>query len=334
MKTCCREKDFSIKRCMAHYFEKVEPVPVARSAEPEEPYVDTTPLRSLIMKMAWPARKVLSTIAYGVSVAAQQVTTATVELARTCNKLLATAKAEVAAGRCQQTYRRVDLGRPCIVTFFDASYGQESDGHSQAGFYSLATDESVLTQTTAANPVEHSTNKIKRVVKSTFAAEGSSMSLAIDRHLYARLLFQALMYGESSCHLDDDWRGHLKVSGYLVTDAKSLYDHLHTTGSMPSERSAMLDLLGAKELIDQGIIKLRWCPTQLQFADHLTKTMKSDIISEFILHGQVSLTQTAEQASVEVHKSTLRQGQRQRRKVRMKKTMAAESNAVFYHVSR
>mgnify|MGYP006919631751 CR=1 FL=1 len=360
---------------MAHYFEKVESAPVARSTEPEEPYVDITPLRSLIIKMAWPAQKGLSTTAYGVSMAAQQVTAATLEPARTCNKLLAAAKAEIAAGRCQQIYRRTDLGRLCIVTFCNVSYVQEDDGHSQAAFYSLVTDESVLTQTTAANPIEHSTNKTKRVVKSTFAAEGSSMSIAIDRHLYARMLFtaanpiehstnktkrvvkstfaaegssmsigidrhlyarmliQASMNGKRSRHLDGDRRRHLRGSGYLVADANSLYVHLHTMGSMPAERSAMLDLLGTKELVEQGIIELRWCPTQFQFVDHPTKAMKSEINAEFLLHGRARLTQAAEQASVKVHKSTWRQEQRQRRKARMKRTVAAGDNQVLHHLS-
>ena len=125
-----QEADFSIKRSMATYFEKVEPLPLKRSEGAAKPLSDDqiTPLRSLVMKMAWPARKLMSQIAYGVSTAAQGITTATVGLARRANKLLQVAKSEAAAGRAELTYRKVDLSRPCVVTFFDESLGQEEDG--------------------------------------------------------------------------------------------------------------------------------------------------------------------------------------------------------------
>ena len=85
---------------------------------------------------------------------------------------------------------------------------------------------------------------------------------AVDKHLYMRLLWQVLMFGEKD--LDSDWRKSLRIPGYLVTDARSLYDHLTTTGSLPAEKQTMMDLLAAKEMIEQGLILIRWVPTQHQ----------------------------------------------------------------------
>ena len=63
----------------------------------------------------------------------------------------------------------------------------------------------------------------------------------------------SLMYGEPC--FADDWRKELKIPGTLVTDARSLYDHLHKTGSIPKERQFLLELLAARELVEDGIYK-------------------------------------------------------------------------------
>jgi hypothetical protein len=115
----------------------------------------------------------------------------------------------------------------------------------------------------------------------------------------------------------------------MITDARSLYDHLHATGSMPSERSVMIDLLSAKDMVEAGIIQLRWCPTQHQLSDHLTKTMKCDLLKQFMTTGRVQLTQTSEQQQHEQHKASLRQAQRQRRKTKMKAVVTAASKVLY-----
>ena len=137
------------------------------------------------------------------------------------------------------------------------------------------------------------------------------------------------MYGEEGL-LDGDWREKLIVEGILVTDARSLYDHTHATGSLPAERSVMLDLLAAKELTEKGIIKLRWCPTHVQLADHLTKQMTSEFLNHYLETGKLSLTQTKEQQAQEQHLAKLRKEQRQRRKTKMKAAKDHVNTSVLY----
>ena len=72
------------------------------------------------------------------------------------------------------------------------------------------------------------------------AAETASLPMAIDRDLYARLLTESLLRGEPEC--DSDWRRRGRVRGMLITDAKSLFDHLHKKGSIPQERQTLIDL--------------------------------------------------------------------------------------------
>ena len=57
----------------------------------------------------------------------------------------------------------------------------------------------------------------------------NSMSIATDRHLYNKLLLEMLLYGVKK--VAPSWREELRIAGYVVTDAKSLYDH-----QLPTER--------------------------------------------------------------------------------------------------
>ena len=117
------------------------------------------------------------------------------------------------------------------------------------------------------------------------------------------------------------------MPGVLVTDAKSLYDHLHKTGSVPSERQTLIDLLIAKDLHESGAVSIRWVPTSYQLADILTKDMSvPPVLQRFLETGQCALVQTAEDAVQEAHRAELRYGQRQRRKERSKALQAPTSS--------
>ena len=81
-----------------------------------------------------------------------------------------------------------------------------------------------------------------------------------------------------------------------MTDAKSLYDHLHTMGQVPAERQTMLDLLVAKDMLEQKAYGLYWVPTHKQYADGLTKKMRNIQWEEFCKDNLISLKQTLKRA--------------------------------------
>jgi hypothetical protein len=95
---------------------------------------------------------------------------------------------------------------------------------------------------------------------------------------------------------------------------QNLYDHLRTTGSIPSERRTLIDLLIARDLCENGIVEIRWVPTAHQLADVLTKMMRvPETMSKFLRDQEYCLVQTEEQQGKEEHLKQLRQGQRERR---------------------
>lgn len=162
-------------------------------------------------------------------------------------------------------HQRKDLKWTELVTYFDASLGKEKDGKSQLGSIHFLTDERVKEGHRPAAVVEFNTTKSSRVVRSSMAAESCSLSLATDRHMYARLVLDMLLRGVYP--VTPNWRVECQVKGAIVTDAKSLYDHMNTTGQIPQERQTMLDLLAAKDLLEQDAFRFFWVPTHRQFAD-------------------------------------------------------------------
>jgi hypothetical protein len=118
---------------------------------------------------------------------------------------------------------------------------------------------------------------------------------------------------------DPERRNKMLVPGILITDVKSLSDHLSTTGKIPKERQTMIELLVARDLIESGASKLRCVPTMHRLADVLTKAIKAtEIYVKFRDEQRFSLVRTSADQDKEHWYLQLRQGQRQRRKTREK----------------
>ena len=186
---------------------------------------------------------------------------------------------------------------------------------SQMGIFNLIIDGAVRTREASCNIAEFISATIIRVVRSTMAAESASLSQALDKQLYLRLVMECLLHGEPD--LLGDWRKKLLIPGHLVTDAKSLYDHLTTTGSLPKERQTLVDLLCARDLFEAKVITIKWLPNRHMIADCLTKAVApNEVYDLFIKENKFSLVPTEDQVKDEAHRLELRQGQRQRARER------------------
>ena len=176
------------------------------------------------------------------------------------------------------------------------------------------------------NVVEFHSGTISRVTGSTLAAESASMALAVDRHLFVRLLLEAVLYGEP--RYGEAWRTHLKVGGSVVTDAKSLYDHMNKTGAIPKERQTHIDMLVTKDLLEHGVLKIYWVPTWKMLADNLTKNMAiTEALLRLLQKGIFSVRHSIEDNDRAQRRLKQRQGQRQRRTQRKQEDAAARGRA-------
>ena len=222
-----------------------------------------------------------------------------------------------AAGTTQKASNDFKLSsrKMTVVTPFDAGFAGEPGMRSQLGFMSFVADCDVEVTEATCSVIEYGSSVIHRVVRSTLAAEAASLSTALDRHLYARLVFESLIYGEPTC--GPDWRHKLKIPGLLVTDARSLYDHLGKTGSVPKEKQTLIDLLVARDLLEEKAVGLKWVPTDHMLADVFTKAMPpTPILLKFLQEQKYCVTRSMEEQERDAYRLKLRQGQRQRRKQR------------------
>ena len=308
---------------MDKYVEGIDPL-AAPKRKPEDPLTadETSQYRRLVMKMRWPAQHCMPQMLYSVSKLAQKVTKATVQDFKDALKTLSTMKEEAKLGRARLWYQKIPEEELQVFSYFDASLGKEDQGRSQLASVHFVGSKKVLTGPGKASVVEFTTNKSTRVVRSSMAAEANSMCIAADRHLYIRLILQQLLSGQQD--VGSQWRERLRVPGSLVTDARSLFDHLTTTGQIPTERQTLLhDLLTSKDLVESQAVSMKWVPTYKQYADFLTKAMIAWLWNEYQKTGLISLRETKEEAKQEDYRRGLRKAQRQRRKDRMKKIQPA-----------
>jgi hypothetical protein len=141
--------------------------------------------------------------------------------------------------------------RLCVFT--DAAYGNLSDGvSSTAGHvvFAIGADK--------ACPISWKSNKIKRVVRSTLAAEVLACLQGLEDSLYLRAVLRDLLPG-------------IQVPIIAYVDSKSLKDNLHST-KLVDNRQLRIDMSAIKQLIENNeISSLRWCSGLSQLADCLTK---------------------------------------------------------------
>eukprot|EP00971_Amphidinium_carterae_P252672 5016376-Amphidinium_carterae.4 len=144
------------------------------------------------------------------------------------------------------------------------------------------------------------------------AAESAALAEALDAHLYGRVSRQTMC--NTSWQTMREWQKQLldtSQQGVLVTDGKSLFDHLNSSAANPSEKQVMLDLIFVREEVERGLVSVQWVPGSHQ-------VMKpTAVICELHRTGMYSLTQGTGEAEEEARKALLRKGQRQRHRAKL-----------------
>ena len=139
-----------------------------------------------------------------------------------------------------------------LLAYCDASYANLHDGSSQGGCIIFLADKH-----NHISPVSWSSKKLRRVCKSTEAAETMAMLDAIDTCIWIGTMLEEIC-GES-------------IETTIVrTDNKSLYEAVHSTTAV-EEKRLRVELAAIRESIRKKDIKVEWVKTTKQLADCLTK---------------------------------------------------------------
>ena len=149
--------------------------------------------------------------------------------------------------------------------FTDASFNNLPNGESQPGQIFFLTDDKGNTC-----PLYWNSSKIKRVVRSTIAAETLPISEGCDVAMYINNLVSELLFHDGR---------QLNIIAY--TDNQSLYDAAHTLKQ--TEKRLLVDVSAIREMVDGNEINILWIEKTKQIRDILTKAGASpNIISDVL----------------------------------------------------
>ena len=177
------------------------------------------------------------------------------------NKLITKSKMTKMAIKYQHLGPNEDLS---LMVFSDASLGNLKDGGSQGGFFILLVGKSGK-----FSPIWWSSRKIRRVVRSTLAAETLAMADAINVALFLSTLYSELVTGNANGDI---------LPLICVSDCKSLVDAVKSS-KFVTEKRLRIEMSGIKELVNGGrITKFLWCESKKQLADCLTKSGSSSLL--------------------------------------------------------
>ena len=140
-----------------------------------------------------------------------------------------------------------------IIVFSDASHANLVDGVSNMGAHVVF----LVDKDRNMCPLGWSGNKIKRVVRSTLAAETLSMVEATEHALYLRETLKELLPYD------------LPITA--IVDNKSLVESVNST-KLVDDKRLRIDLATVKELLKRGeLAHIKWCPGEFQIANCMTK---------------------------------------------------------------
>lgn len=155
-----------------------------------------------------------------------------------------------------------DLADPLewsIVTFSDASLSNMSDGFSSTGGHIVILNGS----NERCVPLAWNCGKLKRVVKSTLAAEALSLNNAIDHAIYLRVIVSEFIGTDPH---------NISITSYV--DNKSLTQAIYSTKTVDDKR-LRIDIAYIKQLVEEEEVKqIIWIPGNdiSMIANVLTKT--------------------------------------------------------------
>ena len=136
----------------------------------------------------------------------------------------------------------------------DAAHANLEGGVSQQGHLILAVHASITNCRVPVSVLSWQSKKIKRVVRSSLAAETCSMSTCQEHFDLMRTVWE-------------------QMPSILVTDCKSLYDAIDKEGAAPAStyKRLAIELAIVKAKAVSGETDVRWIDARYQIADCLTK---------------------------------------------------------------
>lgn len=238
-----------------------------RALEKDEPVTEKerSEMRSKVGQILWAARQTRPDVVFDVSLLASKTKDAKVKELLEVNKVIKRIKTD----RIKLKFQPLS-GKRTLTVFADASLGNLDSGGSQGGYFICLTGEDG-----SMSPLCWNSKRIRRVVRSTLAAETNAMADGVDMGI-----FLASLFSEVNGNVIDPQ----SLPIVCKTDCKSLFDALKSTKDV-SEKRLRVEMNGIKEQFDQKQLRVDWVRTNEQLADCLTKKGASSGSLMAVLEG-------------------------------------------------
>ena len=143
-----------------------------------------------------------------------------------------------------------------MVVCADASLGNINEGTGSTGANIIW----VMDKTEHCCPIAYNAYKIKRVVRSTLAAEMLSLEEGLKANVYYRQMLEDILGNKSKS---------IQIEAYV--DNKSVIEAFLST-RMVEDKSLRVDVAGIQELLElHDMNRIQWVPGHLQLANVMTK---------------------------------------------------------------
>ena len=225
-----------------------------RSLDKEEPVTEKerSEMRSKVGQILWVARQTRPDVIFDASSLASRIKDAKVKDLLEANKVIKRIKTEKVKLKFQHL-----TGEKVLIVYTDASLGNMDLGGSQGGYFICLRGESG-----DITPLCWNSKRIRRVVRSTLAAEANALADGVDMAIFLASLYSELNTGNVNPGL---------LPTICRTDCRSLHDALLSNKDV-GEKRLRIEVNGIKELLTDGQIKrVEWVSAEAQLADCLTK---------------------------------------------------------------
>ena len=151
------------------------------------------------------------------------------------------------------SFPSLDIPSTQVVVFTDSSFNNLDDGGSQGGQIVFLKDKF-----DRACPISWRSTRVRRVARSTLAAESLSFADGMDTAAFISSLAVELQMIKSDS----------PITG--ITDSRSLYDAANTSTQI-SDRRLRVEISAIRENKEKGELEILWTSAENQLADVLTK---------------------------------------------------------------
>ena len=188
-----------------------------------------------------------------------------------------------------------------VITFVgwsDASWANRKSGSSTGGFLIGACGQDVVNGSKGhVGVISWATNKLKRVARSSLAAEVQALSVTEDELHIVRAAW--MEFTGTPLDVNNPDKTIRKVAGITVIDAKSIYDTMTSKNQALhlAEKRTAIELSAYLQNTSRNKTETRWVHGEANLADGFTKLGASQMLWDFFTTSTWSIVFDEEKVS-------------------------------------